>query len=645
MSLPDVGKELSARVSAKVHADKKFEAAQEIDDFLRLGLHLEDDPKKYLPVLQHWFHYLMNSGGVSEAAQFLWTKTQFTPEPKFTKDLWKLFDEASHSLVMGAASCSKSYGLGVRFILEFYRDPEWTTIRVLGPSEDHLSANLFSHLASLHKSASIPMPGEIGDLWIGLDRRNQISSVKGVVIPTGQKRKAGRLQGVKRKPRPNPHPIFGPLSRLLVLIDEIENVPGGLWSDIDNILSNAQETDATSGGFRLIGCYNPTNQHDEVGKRAEPPFGWPSFDPDSHYRWKSVRGWEVLRLDATQCENVVQDKIVYPGLQTKTGLEQISRNAGGTNSAGFASMGRGCYPASGVELTVIPPGMLAKWRGEFIFYDDPKPVGAVDLALEGGDTAVYALGKFGRVTGIKYPPSLEHPQGRKVMFKDKAGQSIIRWGLQADQIFVLPKGESVFMKDTIIETCRKAGVRGEFFALDRTGGGSGVADLIRHEWSASIHDVNYSEACSKDKIMVEDHKTCNEEFMRMNSELWFCLKSWGEFQYLLLNPAIDMSKLTGQLTQRKFRIAGGKTIVEPKKDYVNRGHESPDEADALTLLVHAARKGSGVTLSMNLEELPASDDSDGWMDEMVLRGGARIDESNRTQFLDDDMRPTHEAIL
>ena len=641
-------KALAAHVAKLVHSDKKFEAAKSIDDYLRLNLRLEDDPKKYLPVLMHYVHYLLNANAPEAAAQVLWTANQFTPEPKFTRDLWGLFETSSHGLIMGAASCSKSYGVGVRLFLEWIRDPEWTTVRVLGPSEDHLEQNLFSHLVGLHKSASLPMPGEIGELFIGLDRRNQLSSIKGIIIPVGQKKKAGRLQGVKRKPRPNPHNIFGALSRLFIFVDEIENVPGGLWSDIDNILSNIQEEGDTSG-FKLFGAFNPTNQTDEVGKRVEPPFGWEGFDVENHYRWKSKRDWDVLRLDGERSENVTEGRIIYPGLQTRSGLENIAKNAGGRSSAGYHSMGRGAYPPQGIELTVIPPGMLAKWRGKFIWYDDPKPIGSEDLALEGGAAAIYTLGRWGRATGIQFPPSIEFPTGRKLMFKDRNGHSIVRWALQAEQQFTIPKGDTRQQTDRTVEVNRKAGVRGEFFACDRTGAGAGVADLIKHEWSPSIHDVNFSEACSKDKIMLEDSKPCNEEYERMNTELWFALKKWGEFQYFLISPEIDMTKLTQQLTQRKFRIAGGKTRVEQKRDYISRGFESPDEADSLTLLVHAARKGSGVTLSMNLDatsDTPGGyDDSDGWLDEIKLFGGARIDESNRTQFLDDGNRPMEEAIL
>src|SRR5438477_286885 len=80
-------------------------------------------------------------------------------------------------------------------------DPENTAVKVLGPSEDHLEANLFSHLVDLHRCASLPMPGEVGELFIGMDRRNQTASIKGTVIPIGKVKKAGRLQGTKRKAR------------------------------------------------------------------------------------------------------------------------------------------------------------------------------------------------------------------------------------------------------------------------------------------------------------------------------------------------------------------------------------------------------------------------------------------------------------
>lgn len=623
---------LAAEVARLVHEHKFRGAAQLVSDACKLDLKIASDrPKDAHPPIQLYLHWLLNNGGLAEAAQLLWTPNQFNPNSQFTKDIWSLFDSTSTGLLMGGASVSKSFSMGVRFFLEWIRDPQYTTLRVIGPSEDHLETNLFSHLVSLHGQASLPMPGKVGNLFIGLDRRNLLSSIKGVVIPVGKVKKAGRLQGTKRKPRQQPHPVFGELSRLFVFLDEIENVPDGVWSDIDNVLSNLDQVDTL--GLKIFGAYNPTSQFSEVGVRAEPEFGWKDFDVDKHYRWKSKRGWEVLRLDGEKSENVVQNKVVFPGLQTRAGLDRIAKNAGGRQSPGYLSMGRGAYPAQSAAMTIIPSGMLGKSRGEFIWFDSPKPVGSIDMALEGGAVAVFTLGKLGLATGIKRPPSIQHPNGHMEMFKDAQGHVTPRWGLQVDQQFPLAKGDTVVMKDAELDLVRKAGIRPELLCQDRTGNGAGVHDLVKNEWSSAVIGVNYSSSPTDMKIMQEDENAAVKEYDRIDSELWFATRAWLEFSVLIFNPAIDLSKLSVQLTERLYRTVGGKRKVESKKDYKDRGHDSPDEADSLTLLVHAARKGGGIIPSMRGGESPGSNPGeDSWWDDEEGTG-VRIDPSNMADTL------------
>jgi len=627
-------RQLAATISGLLHAKKHGEAGQILAELSgeKLSASQAEDPKVHLPYLQYYLHTLLEGGGFVQAAQLLWSPTQFNPEPMSTKQVWRLFSEADTGLIMGAAKMSKSFSMGVRLFLEWVRDPEWTTIRVVGPSENHLEENLFSHLVSLHQHASLPMPGEVGDLFIGLSRRDQMSSIRVVIIPKGNVKKAGRLQGGHRRPRTTPHPVFGPLSRMFIFLDEVENIPMGIWQDIDNVLS---EIEKGGQGFKIFGAYNPSNASDEVAKRAEPPFGWGDFDEDVHFRWKSIRKWDVLRLDGERCENVLQDKIIYPGLQTKEGLERIATNAGGRNAPGYRTMGRGCYPSTGIEAAIIPPGMLLKMRGEYIWYQEPQPISATDLALEGVDGAIHTIGSWGLATGIKYPPSLDFPKGQIVMFKDPQGHLLPRWGLQANQQFALPKGDTVAMSRSVQDVNRKSGTRPEYYACDRTGHGAGVADLIRNEWSSAIHDVNYSEGASETKIMQEDSRPCNKTYERIFTELWFALRLWGEFGYFLIHPSVDMSKLNQQLTQRRFRTkSGGIKVAESKKDYKARGFESPGEADSLTLLVHAARKGSGVIPSMRGAAVDSPGDEDDDWNSGRYPGGVRIDPSNMSDHLE-----------
>jgi hypothetical protein len=96
-----------------------------------------------------------------------------------------------------------------------------------------------------------------------------------------------------------------------------------------------------------------------------------------------------------------------------------------------------------------------------------------------------------------------------------------------------------------------------------------------------------------------------------------------------------MSKLNQQLTQRRFRTkSGGIKVAESKKDYKARGFESPGEADSLTLLVHAARKGSGVIPSMRGAAVDSPGDEDDDWNSGRYPGGVRIDPSNMSDHLE-----------
>jgi len=570
-------------------------AAQSNPEISKQSVETKKKSYEMLTLLLHW---ALNNGATEEAAQLLWTPNQFDPRPHNTQRVWSAFDEQDFILLMGAGKQSKSFSMAIRLFLEWVRDPEYTSIRVLGPSEDHLEQNLFSHLVTLHRESAIPLPGEIGKLFIGLDQRAKRGSITGVVIPQGKKA-AGRLQGVARFRRKKPHPLFGETSRLFVFVDEISNLPKGLWHDIDNLLSNA----SGKGGLKVAGAFNPSDRNDDVGVRVEPQFGWASFDPDLHFDWMSTRGWWTVRLDAMQSENIKQKREVYPGMQTYEGMQQIIANAGGLDSPGYWTMVRGCFPPLGMVLAVIPSGLTTTWKAEPIWYDTPTPVGGADLALEGGDTCEFASGLFGRASAVKMPPSLEFPGGQVVWFYDRNGHKAPRHLLLAQKIFHIPKGDTFTMGDAIMRLARELHIKPEYLAIDRTGNGQGVFDYMKVKgWRC--HGVNFYESASETRIMAEDEATAKELYDRVNSELWFAVKRWLEFRFLYVALGMDVADLTGELTDRLFRMVGKKSHVESKRDWKSRhAGKSPNLADAFTLLIHAARKGSGFIPSM------AGDDS------------------------------------
>jgi hypothetical protein len=583
--------DLVVRVAAYLHNSNRFDAAKEIAAFS------DSDPKKVISeaIALEWcfslLQWCLDNDHYDWAANMLWTKIQFSYEPACTKLVWENLKGYHAILLQGAASMSKSYGGGVWHFLDWIRDPQYTNVLLVGPSEEHLKANLFSHLVNLHRDASLPMPGIVGDLFIGLDTRNRKGAIRGVVVPIG-KQKAGRLQGTKRYPRRKAHSQFGLLSRVRIFLDEFEKIPVGIQKDIDNVLSNF---DGDVEGFKITGAYNPEDPNGQVAIRAEPPNGWgeESFNPDRDFVWDSKRGWRVVRLDAKFSENIVSGKTIYPGLQTIAGYNLIIKNAGGLDTPGYWTMCRACFPRSGAVYSVISSLSLNRAKGEFIFAEEPTPCGGVDMALEGGDACEFAVGRYGRASGYRSPPSLANPTGEPVMFFNKEGRRVLRHAVQLDQIIPLPPGDTVKMAMEVKRQAILLHIAPKDLCLDRTGNGAGVHDLLKELWSPEVQAVNYSEAADEEKILEGDTKTAKEEYTHECGSLWFALKKFIEFGFFRALEKVLGEELVRELTGRRY-APGKQNKVEMKEEYKSRGNNSPNKADSVTLMLRAARKSSGM---------------------------------------------------
>jgi hypothetical protein len=580
--------ELIEEVAKCLHSDQRLQAGKLVATFSGINPDSVDDDTKAIEYCNSLLYWCLNNNRYPDAAKILWTPNYFTFEPRSTKLIWQTIPKSNSLMLMGAASMSKSYSAGVWLFLDWLRDPEFTSVNVVGPSENHLKDNLFTHLVTLHNNASLPLPGLIGDLFIGLDPRSRKGSIIGVVIPLGS-RPSGRLQGRKRVPRRVPHPIFGKLSRIRFMLDEVEKIPLGVWKDVDNIFGNLDED---IDGFKIICAFNPEDAAGPVAQRCEPGKGWENFDKETDEEWISKRKWNVLRLDAAKCENVLQDRVLYPGLQTRVGYDRIIQNSGGMDSPGAQTMARGCFPSQGAIYSVVPASLVLRMRGEFLFAEEPINVGAADLALEGRDTAEFAAGRFGRAVGIKYQPTFDNPNGREVMFKDKLGARRFRWALQVDQIFSLPKGDTVKMAEAVRDAAVKLTIKPGNLMLDRTGNGAGVHDFLKSLWSEEVRGVNYQQSATERKILEEDTETAKEQYVRAVSELWFALKSWSEFDFLKIKPVALSEELALELGGRRY-ATGKNNKVESKDEYASRGNKSPNKADALTLLLHGVRIATG----------------------------------------------------
>lgn len=604
---------LTKDAALPLHLGNKQAAAALVADFLGIKGPIASD-EAAVAVLHAFLQFLLDHRRYVDSATLLWPATLFSGEPRAVRMIWdSLFTETA-TMVPGAASMGKSYSVGVWMMLDWLRDPEFTNIQVVGPSEGHLERNLFSHLVKLHRGASLPLPGDIRRLEISIDPKKKDSGIFGIVVPIGKKA-AGRLQGVKVVPRPKPHPQLGALSRLRVVLEEAENIPVGIWDDITNILSNTNGVER----FKVVAPFNPKDPNSQCAIRCEPGDGWGSVDIDTSEIWKSKRGWNVVRLDAYKSENVVQGREIFFGMQTKEGLETLIRNAGGANTPGYYTMARGWYPPQGVDLAVIPQHLMNDIFGEYLFVETPQPIGGLDVALEGGDNAIFVLGRFGVASGwYRFGVHPETGAATKtfIAFKNEAGIPIRREVVQVDQIFPLPKGDTLKLVAETRRICQGAGIRGGQLGVDRTGNGAGVHDLLTSQWPlVGCIGVNPSESATERRIFSEDQKLACDEYHTLLAELWFAMRKYIEFGFLKLHPNVPQDPLLAELTGRRIPQSASqskKTKVESKKDYKSRGNKSPDRADGLSICLHVARRiSSGPPSAVNESVLPMGYDGDG----------------------------------
>jgi hypothetical protein len=383
------------------------------------------------------------------------------------------------------------------------------------------------------------------------------------------------------------------------MIEEAENVPIGIWEDVTNILSNTNGLNR----FKIFCPFNPKDFNGPCALRVEPVDGWASISIEEDEEWTSKRGWKVVRLDAYKSENVTSGQELFYGLQTKEGLDKVIGNAGGVGTPGYFTMARGWFPPTGVDVAVIPQHLMNEIYGELEFVESPVSCGALDVALEGGDTAIFALGRWGQCSGYwkpAPPPVPGQPDKGKefVAYKDQNGNAMRRLGVQLEQIFALPKGQTMELVEATKRTCQGAMVRGDQLAVDRTGNGAGVHDILIRVFHAGVKGINPSTSPTEKKIMEEDQFLPVDEYQMLLSELWFAMRKYIEFGMLKFSPKIPRDPLFEELTGRQFDPTAKKRKVESKKEYKSRGHRSPDRADALAMLVHLVRMMSGQTPSI-----------------------------------------------
>jgi hypothetical protein len=520
---------------------------------------------------------LLRSGRLLEVAQLIWTEELFDARPEVVKKIWNKIESSPKVIFLGCGSAGKSYSSIAWFLLDWLRDPQFTNCKVMSSTAGHAKSQIFSTLHNLHSVSRIKLPGIRLDGFLGLDSQNRHAGISRVSIPAGASGR-GALQGFHPIPRTNPDPIFGRVGRVRALIDEAEEVPVGLWIGISNMLLSMDGKDL----IKIVAACNPRDVLSPLAAYAQPSFGWNRLQVDRDKEWTSKEGWDVMRIDGADLENVREKETIYPGFMTFSGYENLRLKDGG-NSIIYWTMARGMYPLEGSADTVIPLSWLDDIVGSLLFVSRVVPVAGLDVAFEGDDEVILCAGRYGLAAGWREPRGTLH-------YFDKQ-----RFCLQVDQFFALRKMRSIELAEQTIELCQKLGIQPEWFLCDRTGNGTGVHDAMISLWDPDVAGQNWGEDATDKKILEDDTTLAIEEYEGIHTEMYWALRRWIEHGYIRFSPTLETERLFKEMTLRRYKQVGqgptglGRIRLQPKKEFKAKNGWSPDRADAMVMCLHRVR--------------------------------------------------------
>jgi hypothetical protein len=227
----------------------------------------------------------------------------------------------------------------------------------------------------------------------------------------------------------------------------------------------------------------------------------------------------------------------------------------------------GMWSKSGARNTILDSAMIAEgkarekiiWAGGGI-----KTIAALDPAFTtDGDDCILRFAKIGKA------------DDNQVMIELT---DIVRLNLMDDPNYPL----FYQVADQTISELEKRAVRPEDFALDATGAGAGIADIISQRWQNGFMRVTFGGAATDAAISVEDPRPAKQVYSNRVTQLWSQIKV-----VVMAGRMRGMDDQTArELCARIYSLKNEKTLLASKKDLKKRTKgSSPDRADALSLLV------------------------------------------------------------
>jgi len=485
---------------------------------------------------------------------------------------WTNYDEIG---ITGCAAAGKTFTFTLLSLVEYLAKPMGTRVALTSTTVPSLRGRIWSEVMKFVK----PVHGLFGlnivdsQTKIQFTKGDDRSAIVALAVDSGAVEQAvGKLQGVH-------------LPRMIIAVDEAAQTNPAIFSARANL---AVGTDF----YRFIAIANASSMFDPHGLFCEPRMGWNGIKDDDEY-WETKTG-VCVRFDGLKSPNVKAGKTLYPYLFGQENIDTIRKNFG-EGSLEWNSYCRGMWSKSGARNTILDEPTIeegrardkAIWQGERI-----KQIAALDPAFSvDGDDCILRFARVGKAIDGDLSLQLD---------------DIVRLQLTEDASYPV----SYQIADQTIGELNKRGIAPEDFAIDSTGAGTAIADIISQRWQSGFVRVSFGGAATDAPISTEDPRPAKQIYANRVSQLW------GQIRYIIMAGRLKgLDDITArELCARIYSLKNERTLLESKREMKKRTKgNSPDRADALALLVELFVVQNGVGNAMGTW----GDDDDQWDDFVV----------------------------
>jgi len=500
----------------------------------------------------------------------LWNKEEMV-DPLMVRHPWaeeivRAAIENKYVAVGGAASSGKSHTMAAWGIINWLARPDETlvllTSTTLREARKRIWGSVISLMHGLKKdNAPFKIRDSIGNVAYVNDQGTLFERA-GLSLIAAEKSKTreavGKFIGIKQK-------------NVILIADEL--------SELSEAILNAGLSNLSKNpSFSLIGMSNPSSRFDAFGVWSEPKDTWEGVNIEMDDTWETKWGGKYIRLDGERSPNVLVGENKYPWLPTEEKLQEDAALLG-RHSRGYMRMVRAIFFDSEETETVYTEAELVRSgaMGQADWSGKPVNIAGFDPAFTtGGDRSIIYFGKVGVDKTGQFVCELTEA----VQINDDATNKAVPRSFQIARL--------------VKEHCDKREVLPSNFAIDASGAGQPLSDVLATEFGDDILRVSFGGKASDKRVSSKSKEIGADLYFNRVSELWFVGKELCRTKQLY---GIN-SELAKEITSRHYDVVKSssylKMKLEPKLSYKSRFGQSPDLADAAFLCLDLARQRHGL---------------------------------------------------